>query len=114
VWPHSREQNDLSHCQDPNHSRPVTINIKTVVCCRYFAESYDYNKMGVMHDIAFFRYKAIYLEKICQKKSRKKVFNCSGIDVVSAARAVRTRTPSHGLLFLALPRDATQTRVLLS
>jgi hypothetical protein len=48
--------------------------------------------MGVMHDIAFFRDATPYLEKICQKKPRKKsVFNCSGIDMQSTARAVRTR-----------------------
>jgi hypothetical protein len=53
--------------------------------------------MAVMHDIAFFQDKAPYLFKICQKNSRKKVFNCSGIDIVSVARTVSKAS----LLFLA-------------
>jgi hypothetical protein len=45
--------------------------------------------MALMHDIAFFQDTTPYLIKACQKNSRKKkAFNCSGIDIVSVARAV--------------------------
>jgi Leu/Phe-tRNA-protein transferase len=57
---------------------------------RYFKENYDANKMAVMHDIAFFQDTTPYLTKTCQKNSHKKVFNCSGIDIVSLARTVST------------------------
>jgi hypothetical protein len=58
--------------------------------CRYFGEYYDLDMMAVMNDIAFFQDQTSYLNKICRKNPRKKkAFNCSGIDVVSAARKVR-------------------------
>ena len=64
--------------------------LNTQLCCRYFGQYYDFNKMAVMNDIAFFQESTQYLSKICEKKSRKKMaFNCSGIDIVSAARKVK-------------------------
>jgi hypothetical protein len=65
------------------------------LCCRYFGEHYDLNKMAVMNDIAFFQAPTQYLSQICQKNSRKKkAFNCSGIEIASAARKVKTS--QHG------------------
>ncbi|XP_021937646.1 sodium channel protein Nach-like [Zootermopsis nevadensis] len=67
----------------------VENNNKSKILAReYFGEFYDLNKMGAMHDIAFFRDATPYLKKTCQKK--KSVFNCSGIDVQSTARAIRS------------------------
>jgi hypothetical protein len=71
---------------------------------RYFKENYDANKMGVMHDIAFFQDTTPYLVKTCKKNSRKKVFNCSGIDIVSLARSVST---GFLMTFLFLAHNVT-------
>ncbi|GFG35922.1 hypothetical protein Cfor_05274, partial [Coptotermes formosanus] len=47
--------------------------------------------MAVMNDIAFFQAPTQYLSQICQKNSRKKkAFNCSGIEIASAARKIRS------------------------
>jgi hypothetical protein len=79
---------------------------------RYFKENYDANKMAVMHDIAFFQDTTPYLIKTCQKNSRKTVFNCSGIDIVSLARTVSTGL-HDGFSILSPPRDVILPRVLL-
>ncbi|PNF38621.1 hypothetical protein B7P43_G02309 [Cryptotermes secundus] len=74
----------VSVCETENNNKSKLQAIE------YFKENYDANKMAVMHDIAFFQDTTPYLIKTCQQNSRKKVFNCSGIDIVSLARTIRS------------------------